>query len=167
MAKVKQRKARKDYPQQGIKRGDMYYQWQLYKGPVMRSKVAPRRSQLTGSGFLATVYDIADVTIPNADSPDDFREAANELETLADETQGSFDNMPEGLQQGTTGQQLEQRVESCNEWKDAINSAADTLETELNEIEEEGLNDEEKAERIAGAVETCRSECEGAEPSWE
>jgi hypothetical protein len=40
----------------------------------------------------------------------DVENAVSELENLRDECQGSFDNMPEGLQQGSTGELLEERV---------------------------------------------------------
>ena len=60
--------AAKDYPEHGIKKGESYYWWQLFKRPKQYSKTAPRQSQLTGSSFLSTVYSIeeriADLTVP-------------------------------------------------------------------------------------------------------
>lgn len=168
MAKVKKRKARKDYPAQGIKRGDEYYTWQLYRGPVMRSMTPPSRSQLTGSEFLGQVYDLVDVTFANAESPDDFKEGKDELDNIKDELQSRFENMPQQLQDADTGQLLQTRIDSCEEWSNTIDSAADTYESAVSEIDEdESLSDEEKEEKRNEAKEACLEEVNGAEPSWE
>ena len=50
----------------------------------------------------------------------------NELETLRDEEQESFDNMPEGLQQGDRGQAME---EAIGELEEAI-SALEEFDTD-------------------------------------
>jgi hypothetical protein len=49
MPRVHTSVARKAYPEFGIKKGDTYYYWQHYRGPVVRSKTRPRPSQLAGS----------------------------------------------------------------------------------------------------------------------
>ena len=55
--KVHKCKARKDYPNSGIKKGDTYYWWKFYKGPLYRSLSYPKRSQLTQSEYLSTIYE--------------------------------------------------------------------------------------------------------------
>ena len=55
--KVHKSKARKDYPNSGIKKGDTYYWWKFYKGPLYRSLSYPKRSQLTQSEYLSTIYE--------------------------------------------------------------------------------------------------------------
>lgn len=148
MARVYTQKARKDYPNEGIQKGEVYYQWQLYHGPVRRSKTPPKRSQLTGSGYLSTLYDLFDQEI---NEPSDLESIADELESLGQEQRDRFDNMPEGLQQGDTGQMLEQRADACEEaasnirdrgqeWQDAI----DEYETAMEEYNNEQWEYEEQ-----------------------
>ena len=41
--------ARKDYPDDGISKGDTYYYWKFNYGSKVKSKTYPKRSQLTRS----------------------------------------------------------------------------------------------------------------------
>src|SRR5690349_14609335 len=112
--------ARKAIPSIGVNVGDSYYWWGMMmggRGVKRMSKTPPRRSQLTNSTFLATVYDIEDAQAALTAGDNlgaDRDDLAQQLRDLADETQSSLDNMPEGLQQGPTGQLLEERIEACN-----------------------------------------------------
>ncbi len=94
MAKVHHRKARKDYPDNGVKKGDMYYYVSIKTGPrssrVMRQLTPFKRSQLTSSAFYGAMYDIED-SLPNIKDAEMVREIIGELEQLRDETQDSFD----------------------------------------------------------------------------
>lgn len=123
MAKVEHRKARKDYPQNGIAKGEMYYYTKIKTGPrssrELRSKTPFRRSQLTSSEFLSQVYDIEDRLAVVSDL-EDAQDIAADLEALASETREKFEAMPEGLQQGDTGQMIEQRAGACDTAAEAI-----------------------------------------------
>lgn len=132
MARVYTQKARKDYPTEGIKKGDTYYQWQLYHGPVRRSKTPPKRAELTGSEYLSTLYTLFDQEI---NEPSDLESIADELETLGQEQRDRFDNMPEGLQQGDTGQLLEQRADACEEAANNIRDRGQEWQDALDEYE--------------------------------
>jgi gas vesicle protein len=116
MARVHHRKARKDYPEHGIKKGDMYYFAQIKTGPrssrTLRSLTPFKRSQLTTSEYLSQAYDIED-DLQNVGGIEDAREIAERLTSLGEETMEKYDNMPEGLQEGETGQLLYERAESC------------------------------------------------------
>jgi hypothetical protein len=86
-----------------IAKGESYYWWQFQYRPKQFSKTAPKRSQLTGSGFLGQLYDLQDrvseFTAEAIQDVIDFRdELVSEVETLKDEVQSSLDNMPEHLQ---------------------------------------------------------------------
>lgn len=86
------KKARKDYPQFGIKKGDAYYWWAFRFGPTIKSKTYPKRSQLTQSSFLSQLYDLQDrqQSMPYEDLADgDLDDFASEVETLRDECQDS------------------------------------------------------------------------------
>jgi hypothetical protein len=99
----------------------------------------PKRSDLTQSPFYGTLYGIQE-TLEDAvsdwrggdgdlsDLSQALRDAAEELRNLGEEAQSSLDNMPEGLQQGDTGQLLETRVEECESKADELESAADEID---------------------------------------
>lgn len=133
------KKARKAIPRFNIEVGDSYYWWKFMVGgrggPKVCSKTPPRPSQLTQSSFLQAIYG-AQESLDAAEDPDGFRAVAQEIREAGEECQGSFDNMPEGLQQGDTGQLLEERVGQCEEWADEIETAADELETAISNRDE-------------------------------
>jgi hypothetical protein len=137
MPRVHHRKARKDYPAAGIKRGDMYYTWKIKLargGMLFRQLTPPRPSQLTNSPFTGPLNDLQDDLRACTDA-DGLRGIAESVRELGEEQQEKFDNMPEGLQQGDTGQLLEERAQGCESWADAIEQAADSLQSELDEID--------------------------------
>lgn len=139
-----------------IVRGERYYQWSIKRqrgGVTYRqheSHGAPRPSQLTESkmsGVYAAI-ESAEEAIAAAGSPEDvaeaLRAAASDVEGVRDEYQESLDNMPEGLQQGDTGQQIEERVSNLEDFAQTLNDAAD--ECESMETEEADEADEPEAQ---------------------
>ena len=175
MAKVEVRKARKDYPREGIKAGETYYYTKLKLqrgGQVKRSKAPFKPSQLTNSpfksGFLAAGEDW-EASDKDAEA---IRAAGEAIRDVGSEAQGSFDNMPEGLQQGDTGQQLENRANECERIADELDSLADEMEG-LDVPEEDGpeepveplgdLDSDEENEAAQTAYEEAQNEFE----EWE
>lgn len=130
-------RAAKDYPQAGIKKGESYYWWQLYKQRKQMSKTVPKRSQLTGSEYQQRLFSIIeDLEAWQGDWTEvDRDDLVAQLEELRDETQKKYDNLPEGLQQGDTGVLLEERVSNLDGWIDELNS--------IDFPEEEGERDED------------------------
>lgn len=113
--------ARKDYPEAGIKKGDTYYHWEFRFGGKRKSKTYPKPSQLTQSAFLQQLYSIQEIGLPADESLKDIVEdIAGQLRDLGEEQQNSLDNMPEGLQQGSTGEMLQTRIDSCESVADEI-----------------------------------------------
>lgn len=163
MPRVHQRVAAKDYPNFGIEKGQKHYHWVLKTGPrssrEFRQINAPKRSQLTTSDFLGQAYDIQDERLitDNISSADDLNSIADDVEALGQEQQEKFDNMPEGLQQGPTGEMLEERVQQCESWAESIRSAASDLEQALDELQTE----EEKHNELVAAWETFNSDESG------
>ena len=148
MPKVEVRKARKDYPNSGIKAGDTYYytKLKLQRGGQIKRSLKPfKPSQLTNSpfksGWLAMQEDWED----SDKGGDAIRAAAEALTSLGEEARGSFDNMPEGLQQGETGQQLEARADACENAASELESLADEFEA----LEEPGEEPEEPGDEPA------------------
>lgn len=132
--------AAKDYPTQGIAKGESYYWWKFKNGSKQYSKVAPRASQLTQSAYYAAAYEIQE-SIENLSAddslPSDVADIVSTLRDLAEEQDDKFNNMPDSLQQGEIGQLLEQRRDSCNEYADELEGL------DLDEFRADPLNDDE------------------------
>lgn len=143
MPKVEHRRARKDYPEHGIKKGEMYYYTSLKTGPrssrELRQKEPFKPWQLTTSEYQATWLQLQD-RIENFDGEhSDLEDIISELEQLRDDTQDKFDNMPEGLQQGDTGQLLEERV---SELEDLITTLQGIEEPENRDVDDDDLEED-------------------------
>ena len=102
-------------------KGETYYTWEFRFGGSHRSRTYPKQSQLTQSNYLSQAYSLQE-EVEDEVCPDNCEELQSlidewvgTLEGIRDECQDSFDNMPEGLQQGDTGQLLEARVNACDE----------------------------------------------------
>ncbi len=118
--------ARKDNPV--AKKGESYYWWKFNYGPKCFSLTYPKRSQLTRSDFFSQMYDIADDVIAGfsetsevGSSPgqriEDLQSAVNDaieqVRTLGEEQTDKLDNMPDSLQEGSTGELLQSRYDEC------------------------------------------------------
>src|SRR3990167_6691124 len=143
-----------------IKKGDGYKWWKFRFGGrhvrCLKTECAPRPSDLTQSEFYGTLYGIEESLgtaiedFRNGGEPADLagtlNELAEELRQLGSECQDKLDNMPEGLQQGDTGQLLENRAQECESKADELESAASEIESvELYDDLEEYLADNETA----------------------
>jgi len=125
--------ARKENPV--AKRGESYYWWKTrttvgksFVGTKHYSKAYPKRSQLTQSDFFSQMYDIEDDviagfsgTVKAGSSPgqtiedlqSEVNDAIEQIRALGDEQIDKLDNMPEGLQEGPTGELLQGRYDEC------------------------------------------------------
>lgn len=117
-------KSRKAHKEIGVKKGEPYFWWKKRlsvngAGIVVKSKERPRQSQLTSSPFWSAVYatqERAEDGVTDLSDVESLRDdLVSDLEMIRDECQEKFDNMPEGLQQGDTGQMLEERVSAMEE----------------------------------------------------
>lgn len=133
------KKARKDNPV--AKAGEPYYWWKFRFGGKHYSRTPPRQSQLTQSAYFSTIYSIQeqieDASPENAEEfesmVDDFR---SQVSDLKDETQSSFNNMPESLQYSPTGELLQERI-------DALDNAEMEMDIDSFDFEEEEFMDDE------------------------
>lgn len=180
------KKARKNYPKFGIKKGDSYYMWTIKTGPasgiIYKSKTPPKPSQLTHSSFLQQYYTIQEnieVALPEITSADDLEnfveEIKGEISNLKDELQGNLENMPEQLQESSeVGQLLQQRIDSLEEWEselDSLDLGFSFDEEELEELADEPIqekdeDDEDYDERVFEWEEKCQ-ELEASHTQWE
>lgn len=134
------KKAQKDYPNYGIKKGDPYYWWKFRHGGKIMSKTRPRPSQLTQSNFLSQAYEIQE-DLADFEWGDDLQEIRDRVETLGEECQESMDNMPESLQYNSpTFELLEERQQACEDFL----SHLDDLISDMPEIEDDTEPTEQK-----------------------
>lgn len=125
--------------------GESYYWWKFRYGGKHYSKTPPRPSQLTQSEYYgiirATCEALEDykpeqtTTIVEARSTLEaaaafIREQAEQVQQAGEECQDKLDNMPEGLQEGDTGQLLQERIEACDSAYTDMDNVADELESE-------------------------------------
>ena len=143
------KKARKDYPEAGIKKGDSYYWWKKRYGGIHRSKTRPTRQQLTSSPFLASVYDIEDTIADfsveiEGKSVDEIREeienfidsVVSDLQDLQSECEDSLYNMPEQLQETSeAGMLLQERIDMLEEWADELLSISVDIDDDMSKEE--------------------------------
>jgi PAS domain-containing protein len=162
MPKVTQVRAAKDYPDKGIKKGEQCYVWRIKLargGMDCRSKTFPRPSQLN-LGFAGQIGDI-ELDMGKSQDVDELRAFAEQLRELGQEQQEKLDNMPEGLQQGDTGQLLQERADSCESWANEVESACDEYDeaiSRINEMSAEDLDLDEETREDGADVETAREE---------
>lgn len=154
-----------------IAKGDSYRWWKFRYGGrrvrCMDSACSPRPSEMINSPFLSQAAALSEgledaVAAFESDLDVDalqgaVEEAASGFRELGEEAQGSFDNMPESLQQGDTGQMLEARVEKCDEIADALaeidlRSVWDEYCSELPEDEPEEDWTDEQLNSLAGTL---------------
>lgn len=125
--------ARKDNDRCGVKAGESYYWWQNRgsggKGAGIKrcSKTRPKPSQMTLSDFYQAVYALQEDIMENAgqiDNVDDLRSMrddwAEQARQIGQDQNEKLTNMPEGLQQGPTGELLQERADACETWGDEI-----------------------------------------------
>lgn len=160
MARVLTRVARKDYPADGIKKGDTYFKVSLKTGPrssrTLKSLTPFKRHQLTSSDYLQRVYIMADETIPAISEPADLQGIKDELEELKSEQEEKLENMPEGLKEGPTGQTLQERIDEC----ESFISELDGIEfEEESEWDAEDSDHEGYGEYVAAKVEEIQGAC--------
>jgi DNA repair ATPase RecN len=163
MPKVTQVTAAKDYPKLGITKGEKCYVWRIRMargGIDCRSKTYPRPSQLN-LGFAGQIGDI-ELDMGNASDVDELREFKDAIEELGQQCQESFDNMPEGLQQGDTGQLLEERVSGCESWAGDIDTACDEYDSDVQRIDALSIENEEDLEELDVEEDATEEEVEEA-----
>lgn len=150
------KKARKDQPDYGIKKGETYYYWTFKVGArgsrKVVSKTYPKQSQLTQSEYLSACYsaqESVEAVEVTADCFDDLisvlESAKSDIESAGEECQGKYENLPENFQNSATGERLQNRSESCQTLADAIDTAISEL-TDLRDTQGDDVGEEEDEE---------------------
>lgn len=158
MPRVHYRKARKNYPNEGIAKGDMYYTWKIRLargGITRRSKTPPIPSQLTNSPFRGAWGDMEHFWGESGKDAEAIREAAESIRSAGEQANESWENMPESLQGSETGMLLEHRANESESKADELDNLADEYEglEEPTEPDENALAEyEQEQERIRNEV---------------
>lgn len=157
MPRVHEKKARKNYPDAGIKKGDTYYSWSFRYGGKYKSLTPPRPSQLTQSkmsGALAAAEGLED-SIKSATTPQDLvdalNQAAEEIKAVAEEYEDSLGNMP--TQEGGVAEAMQEKIDGLTEWGDALESDAGDVESIDGFEEFDSYNAERQGELMTEARE--------------
>lgn len=147
------KKARKDVPNSDIKKGESYWWWKFKTGgrggARHVSRTEPKPSQLTQSEFWSQMYAIKErMEDIEAESIDDLEAEVNiiaeDIRQLGEECQEKLGNMPEGLQQGSSGETLQERIDACEE----MASELESIDFSFDEPEkEEDESDDDFRER--------------------
>ena len=122
MAKIEKPVARKEYKcskcGEVIKKGDQYLKGSPFRcKPIIRcQKCGLRHWELSSSDYVQSVGRVCDCWQEDYELGEDTaQEIADELSNIQDECQDSLDNMPEGLQEGDTGQLLQERIDTLGD----------------------------------------------------
>ncbi len=138
------KKALKDNPV--AKRGESYWWWSFRFGGKHYSKERPKPSQLTQSEYLSSVYALQEeISVAVATTQEELETLrdgwVDEINRIGEECQEKFDNMPEGLQQGDTGQMLEERVSNMENWASELEGVDCEIDDEvLDEVIEDQIS---------------------------
>ena len=147
MPRVHKRKAQKDYPNEGIARGDVYYTWKFRRSGVQRSLTPPLPEQLTQSEYAQEWIPLNREVSKFEGSADELHELAERARTLGEEQRDKQGNMPDSLQAGPTGELLEERANECEELADELDEIAQRLEETDENDEDEVLAEVQQAAR--------------------
>ena len=148
MGKItKVQKSRKEYTcgrcGKKIEVGQPYLRGDLnFSRPVIRCcKCGLKHWEVTTSDYQLSVGEVVYRWQDNYDVSEEGRDSIiSDLECIRDEQQERLDNMPEGLQQGDTGQLLQDRIDQL----EAAISDLENIDFELDEDEE--MDEDKKIE---------------------
>jgi hypothetical protein len=150
------KKARKADKDSGIKKGESYYWWKFRYGGKRKSKTYPRPQQLTQSGFLMAVYDIDDMKncLQVSDEANELQASLETIkeavETLKEECEESFENIPDQLQDtGSAGILLTERIEALEEYYNEL----DNIDVDI------AVTDEDELQEIIDSIQGCELNC--------
>lgn len=119
-------------------KGEVFYSWSFRYGGTHRSREYPKPSQLTQSEFLSRIYAITEEQ-PDFISKEDLsvwlEETISELEEIRDEQEEKRENMPYSLQESHTGELLQNRYDSVQEWIDDLEQLKDRCEDEEEDVD--------------------------------
>jgi len=137
MPRVYTRTAGKDYPDQGIKKGDTYYAWAFFRSRERKSLTRPTRQQLTQRDELICIYDAEDafgkIDLTAADAKDtveaDLESVLEQVQGAIDAAQEKLDNLEQGFPNGCPQiEELNDFISGCEEVQQELEGLKDNLD---------------------------------------
>lgn len=148
--------------------GDAYVWWKFrYGGRHVRCTsplCAPKASDLTQSEYLSTIATISEMEVDSSSVEGlagSIESIKDEIENLQSETEDKLNNMPDSLQQGPTGELLQERIDSM----DSVISDLEGIETDFDEEAPEEP-DRETTPADDKTHETAMAEWESRRDAW-
>lgn len=145
-----------------IVKGEEYYQWSIKAtrgGTTYRQHKAhgyPKQSQLTNSK-LSEAYaaiETAQTDLAAASTKQEIEDVlqacADGIDGVRDEYQNSLDNMPDGLQTGTTGQEIQEKIDALEEFSSNLTS----VDLDDDEYEEAAKEAGRTVDESTGEIDT-------------
>lgn len=126
----------------------------------------PKPSELTRSVFWGSIRDLEAEGFPGSTFEDLIEcrgRVVDALNELADDCEDKYNNMPESLKSGSTGELLQERADACRECASSLEGVGIPLEAppELEEDDKsEGADDERRD--YESRVDATRDELESA-----
>lgn len=164
MAKIERPKARKEYKcfkcGETIKVGDTYLKGIPFRrSPIIRcTKCGLRSWELSSSDYVLGVGRVCDCWQEDYELGENTAQCiADELDSIKDQCQDSLDNMPEGLQEGSTGELLQERIDCLDDVISELenidyDSIKEEAQTDFDSEFEEGTP--EYQNELEGEIET-------------
>lgn len=152
-----------------IAAGEPYLWWKFRRsGKYIRcgeTACAPKGSDLTQSPYFGTLAKIQENLKLDGDTLDALEserdDLVEQLNSLRDEQEEKLNNMPEGLQQGSTGELLQERMDTLESAVSDL-EGIDFSEPDTDEVKAEGQTKEEfdaaVAEQLEQKLEELRDE---------
>lgn len=117
------KKARKNYKDAGIKKGQEYWWWKFRFGSIHRSTTPPRPSQLTNSEHLRNLYSVQEAIedLTPEDIVDGFLDdILSQLQDVYDTCDSNRSNMPDHLQDVGSGEILQQYMDAAENYQQEL-----------------------------------------------
>lgn len=131
--------ARKDYPSDGIQKGDSYWYWEFAFNPrTYRSKSQPKQSQLTQSEYFRSAYEFierAEEFKAGSSLETDTESLIEDIDLLAEDCEDRRSNMPDQLQDAPSGELLQNRADALRDLSSTLGSIDFTDGTSLEDYE--------------------------------
>ena len=183
MARVHTAIAAKDYPVQGIKKGEKYWYWTPYRAGKRMSRTQPTASQTesneTRASYLA-IQEGLQADIDSAGSVEDVKgvleSAADELDGIAEELREKASNIEEGFQHETEqSSQFNEQADEVESWASELRDALDDSAEEPGEEPtapdraafDEGPDGDAEFEKAAADYADDKQEHDEAVQAWE
>ena len=114
--------------------------WKFNFGPTVKRcadpACYPKPRDLTRSEFQIAVYDIED-QLRCASDVSDVESTIEDIQALGQEQEEKWENLPDQLKYGSTGELLEERRDNCEQWATEIEMEKDAYEAEIEHHEDE------------------------------